>query len=327
MSASSSSALPQPIVAPASPRFTPTQFACALLLVAAALVPMFGQAYLTRMVTQFFIYAIVAVSLDLIVGYGGLVSFGHAAFFGMGAYAAAFLGLSGVHDLGLVLPGALAAGALLAAVIGAFALRTTGAYFIMITLAFAQMLYYASVVLTRFGGDDGVRVPRNKLLGLALGDSRLFCYFALGVLLVVLYLTARVVRSQFGRTIRAIKDNDDRVRSLGYDSTYYQLVAFSLAGGLAAMAGALQANLSEFASPSTFHWVLSGDFLVMVILGGVGSLAGPIIGAAVFLLLQGVFSAYTPFWMLWMAPILLAVVLLSKGGLRELLDRLGARRG
>jgi branched-chain amino acid transport system permease protein len=298
----------------------------ALIIVLAAVVPFLGQPYLTRLVTQFLIYAIAAVSLDLLVGYGGMVSFGHAAFFGIGSYAAAFVVLGSPHDLTISLLAALAAGALLALVIGSLSLRTGGSYFIMITLAFAQMIYYGSVVLGKFGGDDGVRVPRSHLLGFALSNSKSFSCVVLVLFLLVLYLCSRLVRSQFGRTLAGIKDNDSRVRSFGYNSYHYKLVAFCIAGAIAALAGALQAQLNEYASPSTFHWTLSGDFLVMVILGGVGSLAGPIIGAFVFVFLQSAISAYTPFWMLWMAPVLLAVVLFSSGGIGQLLDRLGGKR-
>ncbi len=303
-----------------------TQKVCAVLLIACAIIPFLGQPYLTRLATQFLIYAMVAISLDLLIGYGGMVSFGHAAFFGLGSYAAAFIGLSGSHDLLLALIGAFVAGAALSLVVGALSLRTSGSYFIMITLAFAQMLFYASVVLAKFGGDEGVRVPRNTLFGLALRDSRVFFAIVFVIFLIVFYLIARLVRSQFGRTIRAIKDNDVRVRSLGYNSYVYQLTAFCIAGGVAGLAGALQANLNEYASPSSFHWILSGDFLVMVILGGVGSLAGPVVGTALFLGLQALFSAYTPFWMLWMAPILLVIVLFSSGGVRQLLNKLGIRQ-
>lgn len=299
----------------------------AAVLVIAACTPLLGEAYLTRLATTFLIYAIVALSLDFLVGYGGMVSFGHAAFFGLGTYAAAFLGLNGINDLTMVLALSFLIAATGALVIGAFSLRTRGAYFIMITLAFAQMLYYASVAVTKFGGDDGIRVPRNHLFGFALSTPASFFYVVFGVFLLIFVLLHRVVLSRFGRTILAIKDNEGRVASAGYNPFVYQLTAFCLAGGIAGMAGALQANLNEYASSDTFHWVLSGDFLVMIILGGVGTLAGPVLGTALFLLLQNIISAYTPFWMIVMAPLILAIVLSSSGGIYALLARLprGAR--
>lgn len=293
----------------------------ACVLVAAALVPLAGQAYLTRLVTLFLIYAIVSVSLDLLVGYGGMISFGHAAFFGLGSYTTALLGLEGFRDFLVTLPVSGAIGALGALAVGAFSLKTRGAYFIMITLAFAQMLYYASIAATRFGGDDGVRVPRNMLAGIAMRDPATFLYLVLVILLLVLFFCRRLVASRFGRTLLAIKDNDRRVASSGYNPYLYRLTAFTIAGGLAGVAGGLQANLNEYASPAAFHWILSGDFLVMIILGGVGNLAGAVIGSAIFVVLQNLISAYTPYWMLVMAPLILAVVYFSSNGVIGLVYR------
>ncbi len=297
-----------------------------LLLAATALSPLLNQPYLTRLATTFLIYAIVVVSLDLLVGFGGMVSFGHAAFFGIGAYATAFMGLQGVIEFTIAIPVAIIAGGVGALVVGAFSLRTSGAYFIMITLAFAQMLYYGSIAATKLGGDDGVRVARNLLFGrTALADPIVYFYTVFALFLLVFFGVRRLVASRFGRTLRAIKDNEPRVVSVGYNPYLYKLAAFTIAGALAGLAGGLDANLNQYAAPSALHWVQSGDLLIMVILGGVGTLSGPVMGAALFLFLKETISGYTSLWMLIMGPLLLIIVSFSRGGVRELLSRLGER--
>ena len=294
----------------------------ALLIVMAAL-PFLGQDYLTRLATQVLIFGLAALSLDLLVGYGGMISFGHAAFYGIGAYTTAILSSQGIQSGFLALPIATLAGGLGALVIGAISLRTSGAYFIMITLAFAQMLYYGSVVLIKFGGDEGIRVPRSTFLGLInVSDPMTFFYLVLVIFLGIFLLCRRIVASRFGRALRAIKDNERRMVSLGYNAYAYKLAAFSLAGAIAGLGGALHANLNEYASPAAFHWVLSGDFLVMIILGGIGTLSGALIGTAAFVLLQNVLSSYTNYWALVLGPILLGIVLFSNGGILALIRRI-----
>jgi branched-chain amino acid transport system permease protein len=300
-----------------------------LIAVAAAVlcVPLLGDAYYTRTATRVLVLGIIAASLNLLVGFGGMVSFGHAAFVGLGAYTTAILAYHGVTTGFLAWPAALAVSALGALVIGAIALRTSGVYFIMITLAFAQMLYYTSVGLERYGGDDGVRMAaRSSFAGLLpLDRASVYFYLVAATVALVLFLIARLVRSRFGRVLRGIKDNERRMQSLGYNTYLYKLTAFVVAGVIAGLGGVLNANLVQLVSPSMLHWIVSGDLLVMVILGGVGTFWGPLIGAAAFILLEEVLASYTKHWMIVLGPLLLVVVLFQRGGIHALLFRQRAR--
>jgi branched-chain amino acid transport system permease protein len=297
--------------------------AVGLFLLAIAVVPLIGNSYQTRLAALALVYGIGAIGLNLLVGYGGMISFGHAAFFGIGAYTVAILGLSGLTSTVVTLPCAMAAGVIGALLIGALSLRMTGAYFIMITLAFAQMLFYGSVAITKFGGDEGITTPRGDLLGFDLHNGTTFFYLVFTITLATLYLSRRIVASRFGRVLRAINDNERRAVSVGYNTYAYKLIAFAIAGGMAGLGGALMANLNEYAAPSLFHWILSGEFLVMVILGGLGTLIGPLLGAILFVLLQTILSAYTTYWMLILGPIMLLIVMFSSGGVVLLLKRAG----
>lgn len=285
--------------------------------VAVACIPLLGEPFYTRLATRIMIYGMCALSLDLILGYGGMVSFGHAAFLGVGAYAVAILSAHGVESAWLAWPAAVALAAVAALVIGLFSLRTAGVYFIMITLAFAQMLYYFFAGLQDYGGDDGMALwARNRVDGLpALEDNTVFFYLVLGLLALVTFLAARLVGSRFGRVIRGIRENERRMRSLGFATFRYKLVCFVIAGAVAGLAGALAANLSKYVSPSLMHWTRSGDILVMVILGGMGTLVGPLAGAAAFLLAEEILSGYTEHWMIVLGPLLILVVLFAKGGI------------
>ncbi|MGH7091033.1 MAG: branched-chain amino acid ABC transporter permease [Stellaceae bacterium] len=292
----------------------------ALLLLALALMPALGQPYLTRFATEILIFGIVAISLDLIVGYGGMVSFGHAAFFGVGAYAAGVLGFYGIHSSLLAVPAAILVSALAALLIGGISLRTSGVYFIMITLAFAQMIYYLATALVIYGGNDGLKMQRNRFADLPVGEPHVFFYLVLVVFLAVFFGARRMVESRFGRVLRGIRDNEPRMQSLGYDTYRYRLAAFTIAGATAGLGGLLDANLNRYVSPDLLHWGMSGDLLVMLVLGGAGTLTGPVIGAAVFLFLEEILSAYTKHWMLVLGPVLLVVVIFSSGGLYALLQ-------
>jgi len=268
--------------------------------------------------SRILIYALAAVSLDLILGYGGMVSFGHAAFFGAGAYVVgifAFHGIEGsaVISWPFVIMGtdnaliswavAAAASAGLAFVIGAISLRTSGVYFIMITLAFAQMMYFFFTSLELYGGDDGLSLfTRNRLGHLDLSNDAAFYYTCLGLLIGFLLFTRRLVNSRFGMVIRGCKENERRMGALGFPTYRYKLICFVIAGAGAGLAGALMANQTEFVSPSLLHWTVSGDILVMVVLGGVGTIVGPVFGAIVLLLLEEFISRYTEHWMLFLGP-------------------------
>lgn len=281
--------------------------------------------------SRILIYALAAVSLDLILGYGGMVSFGHAAFFGAGAYVVGILAFHGIEGSAViswpfVIMGtdnaliswvvAAVASAGLAFVIGAISLRTSGVYFIMITLAFAQMMYFFFTSLEFYGGDDGLSLfTRSRLGHLDLSNDASFYYTCLGLLIGFLLFSRRLVNSRFGMVIRGCKENERRMGALGFPTYRYKLVCFVIAGAGAGLAGALMANQTEFVSPSLLHWTVSGDILVMVILGGVGTLVGPVFGATVFLLLEEFLSRYTEHWMLFLGPILIFVVLFARRGL------------
>ena len=275
------------------------------------------QPFYVDLFRRMMIFAIAAVSLDLILGYGGMVSFGHAAYLGIGAYAVgipAFYGIeSGVFQFGL----AIVASALVALVIGAISLRTSGVYFIMITLAFAQMLYYLGISLETYGGDNGMRLAARSRFGgpIDLAQPATFYYLVLAILVLLVVLGDRLVASRFGMVIRAARSNEPRARAIGFSPFPYKLTAFVIAGGAGGLAGALLANQTEYLTPDFMHWTRSGEIMFMVILGGMGTLVGPVIGAVAFLLLEDVLSALTVHWQIVLGPILILVVLFAKRGL------------
>ena len=284
-------------------------------------IPLLGDVFYTRLGTRILIYAIMALSLDLVLGYAGMVSLGHAAFFGIGAYAVAILGRYGIHSAFVVWPLAVAGCMVLALPIGAVSLRTSGTYFIMITLAFGQMLYYLFVSLKGYGGSDGMALTsRNTVAGIVnLGQHTVLYYVVLAFLLLTLLAAFRLVRSPFGMVISGSRDNELRMRSLGFPTFRYKLVCFVLAAGLAGLAGALVANHSNYTSPALLHWTRSAEVLVMVILGGMGTLIGPVLGAMALLLAEEVLSSYTQHWMVILGPVLIGLVLWGRNGIHGLL--------
>jgi branched-chain amino acid transport system permease protein len=291
--------------------------------VAAAL----SQPFYLDLFRRVMILAIAAVSLDIILGYGGLVSLGHAAYLGIGAYAVGIPALHGLHSAWLQWPLAMVLSGLAALAIGAVSLRTSGVYFIMITLAFAQMLYYVGISIEPWGGDDGMRLARQSQLGgpLDLGDPHVFYYVVLTVLAALLLGGERIVHARFGTVIRAVKSNEARLQAIGVPTFRYKLAAFVLAGAVGGLAGALLANQTQYLTPSFMHWTRSGEIIVMVILGGMGTLGGPVLGAAAYLLLEHVLSAWTVHWQVILGPLLVLVVLQARGGLWSLLPGAGGR--
>jgi len=295
----------------------------AVLLVIAAAVPALGSTYDTRFATQIAIYGMAALSVDLLLGYGGLITFGQAALFGVGAYAAGMLTTAGITDALIVWPAAVLIAMAFALVIGALALRTSGFQFIMVTLAFAQMVYYGGQSLRSYGGDNGFTVARNTLAGAAvLGNHVVFYYVVLALLVAVTVLAGRVVNSEFGLVLRGGRDNERRLAAIGFPPYRYKLVAFTIAGGIAGLAGALMANHASFVSPALMSWQMSGELLAMVILGSAGTLIGPVFGAAIYLVFAQMLSDYTEHWMLFFGPLLVLRVLLVKDGLWGSLVRL-----
>ncbi|TWI89457.1 amino acid/amide ABC transporter membrane protein 2 (HAAT family) [Roseibium hamelinense] len=299
----------------------------AALFVVLALVPLYAGVFDDRFVllfaTRILIFAIVAVSLDFILGYGEMVSFGHAAYIGLGAYAVGILAEHDVWAAWISFPLAMAVCALFALVTGAISLRTRGVYFIMITLAFGQMAYYTTTSLSAYGGDDGLTMwGRSELFGTGLfnGDTS-FYYIVFGVLLASYLILKVMTRSRFGRVLEGAKQNEARMEAIGIDPYRYRLTAFVLAGTIAGLAGALMANQAEFVSPAYMSWHRSGELIVMVILGGMGHLHGAILGAIAYMVLEETLSGYTEHWRLIFGPLLILIVLYGKGGL------LGAIRG
>ncbi|MCC7116537.1 MAG: branched-chain amino acid ABC transporter permease [Burkholderiales bacterium] len=277
-----------------------------------------GQEFYVGFASRVLILALFASSLNLIVGLGGMVSLGHAALFGAGAYvvgiASAEIG-PGTSAL-LTWPLAMGAGALLALFIGAISLRTHGVYFIMITLAFAQMVYYVFVSLKAWGGDDGLSLPRRSSLpGVSLADDVTFYLVVLALCAAVVHALARLSRSRFGVVLVGIRDNEARMASLGYATFRYRLVAFVISGALAGLAGALMANQNNFVSPNMMHWEQSGVALVMVILGGLASPWGGLAGAGAFLILEEALQALTRHWQIPLGVILLLVVFFAPRGI------------
>lgn len=294
-----------------------------LLLALPPVVLAIGQPFYLDLVRRIMILAIAAISLNLILGYGGLVSFGHAAYLGIGAYAVGILGFYGIANGWVHCAVAIAASALVAAAIGAVSIRTSGIYFIMITLAFSQMLYYLGISLQEYGGDDGMRLKaRSRFEGLIdLGDPVAFYYLALGLMLAAVYLVYRIVNSRFGMVLRAAKSNEARSRAIGFSPYPYRLAAFVIAGAMCGLAGALYANHTNYITPGLMSWQQSGDIMFMVILGGMASTAGPVLGSFALLLVEELLKGWTwprfvgEHWQLFLGPLLILSVIFFRRGL------------
>ncbi len=297
----------------------------AFLLALPLYTAMTGNSFLLTLFTRILILAMAATSLNLIMGFGGMVSFGHAAYLGVGGYVVGILAYEGVSSGFLQWPLAIAVSALFALVIGALSLRTRGVYFIMITLAFAQMIYYVGVSLNRYGADDGLTIQRRSQFAglLDLSNRTVFYYVCLALLFGTIYLVWRLINSRFGLVIQGARSNDRRMRSIGFPAFRYRLVCFVIAGAMCGLAGVLLANFTNFISPAMMHWTRSGDLIVMVVLGGMGSVFGPAIGAIALLLLEESLSRFTEYWQIILGPLLLAVVLFARGGIDGVLARIG----
>ncbi|MEJ2121687.1 MAG: branched-chain amino acid ABC transporter permease [Alphaproteobacteria bacterium] len=330
--------------------------ACLIILV---LLPASGSVYLTSLTAKIMIFAIAAASLDLIMGYGGMVSFGHAAFLGVGGYAVGVLSHYGVNDgylqFAVAIGGSALVGLLIGALslrtgglcllIGALSLRTGGLYFIMITFAFSQMIYYLIISLEPYGGDDGMNTDRSNfgfftlnqnLMGPADGsrDMQLIYYMTLGVLIISVWILRHFVNSRFGMVLRGTQSNEPRMQSIGFSTFRYRLVGFVISGAICGVGGALWANHQEFVTPEYMHWFRSGEIMVMVIAGGMGTIYGPVIGAFAILIIEelikqisinvvidlGLFELPIHYngqenWEFLFGPLLVMLVLFGKGGL------------
>jgi branched-chain amino acid transport system permease protein len=310
-----------------------------VLLAFLALVPVYaaltGSTYALTLFTRVLILAMAAVSLNLIMGYGGMVSFGHAAYLGIGGYAVGILWKEGIWSGFVQWPVAIAVSALFALAIGALSLRTRGVYFIMITLAFAQMVYYVAIGLDRYGGDDGMTIRQRSTFAnlLEINNNTLFYYLCFTLLLGSVYLVSRIVNSRFGLVIQGARSNERRMRAVGFPTFRYKLFCFVIAGAICGLAGALLANHTNFISPATMFWTRSGDLMVMVVLGGLATPFGALIGTVTYLLLEEVLSRLAEYPVLHIAeyhglflgPALLFVAIYLRGGIEGLLG--GRRNG
>jgi len=299
-------------------------------LVLLALFPLLAEKFYLQLVTRIMVLSIFTLSLDLLVGYTGMVSLGHAAYFGIAAYVLALVAPADVGaNVWLTLPVALLASALAALVIGSLVVRTAGVYFIMVTLAFAQMIYYFFHDTRVAGGSDGIYVnvrPQTFIPGIDLGDDLHFYYVALMLMVGVFALLATLLRSPFGRALQGIKANERRMRALGFATLRYKLAAFVIAGTLAGLAGYLAAAREGYVNPEMLAWHQSGTVLMMLILGGMGTLVGAVLGTFAYVLLQEVFSDITRHWQLLMGTFIIVAVLVFPQGLAGLAQQWRRRR-
>jgi branched-chain amino acid transport system permease protein len=302
-----------------------------LVLLLLALVPLvaaaLAQPFYVTLFTRILVFAIAAVGLNLVLGFGGLVSFGHAMYMGLGAYAVGIASHHGINNGFAHLGLALVAGTLLASAVGFICLRTSGMAFIMITLAFAQMLFFLAVSLKEYGGDDGLPVAARSHFGLFdLGDARVLYYVCFFCLLALLLCFHRLLNARFGMVLRGCKSNERRMKALGFATLRYKLAAYVMSALVCVLAGVLLANLTRFVSPSYMAWTVSGELIVMIVLGGMSTLFGPVVGAAALLLLEEVLSSLkfgvpwldtlvNQHWLALIGLFIVAVVLVLKQGL------------
>ncbi|ACB33064.1 inner-membrane translocator [Leptothrix cholodnii SP-6] len=299
-----------------------------LLFIGLATVPFIASALEQPFWTSFFarivIYAIAATALNLALGYGGLVSFGHALFLGLGSYAVALPAFHGIESGWVHLALCLVVCSVGALVIGAISLRTSGMAFIMITLAFAQMGYFLLVSLKQYGGDDGLAVSTTSAFGsVNLGSSHVLYAAAWAVLAMVTWWMARLRSAPFGMALRGARQNARRINAIGLQAQKLQLVAFIISGAISGVAGLLLANLNAYASPSSMAWTVSGELIVMVVLGGIGTVFGPLVGALLFLGLEEVLKGLTEHWMAIFGPLIVLMALVGRRGAVGLLESLG----
>jgi branched-chain amino acid transport system permease protein len=290
------------------------------LLALLAAVPVLGDSFYTGLASRIMIYGLAALGLDVVVGFGGMISFGHAAYFGLGAYTVAVLARTGVNEALISWPAAILTAAIAGAAIGGLSLRTRGASFIMITLAFAQMIFFIVSGLPVLGSSDGLGLAhRNTLAGFSLGNANSMHYVVLLLLAGMTLWTAFLAQTPFGRVVDGIRQNEKRMRALGYHPLGYQIVCFIYGSAVAGLAGALAANQMLFVSPDNLHWITSGTFLVIIILGGLRARYGALLGAAALILLEEFLAELTVHWMLILGPLLIAIILLGGNGIAGLL--------
>jgi branched-chain amino acid transport system permease protein len=306
---------------------SPRTLAVALFLGALALLPLAAglleQSFYITLAARILIFGLAASSLNLVLGYGGMVSFGHALYVGLGAYVVGILSYHGVGNGWVHLAVTVALCGVVAFLTGLVCLRTSGMAFIMITLAFAQMFFFLGVSLKQYGGDDGLQIDARSDFGplLSIESNTGLYYLAFALLLLTLYLSWRLVHARFGRVVRGAKSNATRMRVLGFPVVRYQVAAYAVSGAVCGIAGLLLANLTKFVSPAYMFWTVSGDLIVMVMLGGIATILGPLVGATVFVILETVLAAYTQHWMLVLGPLIVLIALLARRGLYGFIPR------
>lgn len=294
-----------------------TRWSLPVLFVLLAALPFVAQALNEPFYVTFFarvlIYALAACALNIVLGFAGLVSFGHALFIGLGCYAVAILTHYGISNGWIQLAVCIAVCIVVAVLVGSICLRTSGIGFIMITLAFSQMFYFLMVSLTPFGGDEGLNIYESSNFGLfELSGSTEVYWATWGLLLALTLFLNRLRTSPFGMVLQATHINPRRVNAFGYSVFRVQLSAYVLSGVITGLAGFLLANLTAFAVPNYIAWHLSGELIVMIVIGGIGLVTGPIFGAIVFLLLEELLKGWTTHWMLYMGPIIVVIALAGR---------------
>ncbi len=287
---------------------------CALMPVIATAI---DEPFYIDMFARMMIWAIAATSLNLILGYGGMLSFGHAVYLGVGAYSVGILAYHDINNGYIQLVVAMGASALIATIFGAISLRTRGVYFIMITMALAQMVYYLSISAEQYGSDDGLVIYGRSAFGgwLDLDHPMQRYYLIFAVLVLCILFVWRVVNSRFGMVVRGAQSNETRMSAIGYAVFGYRLVCFVIAGTICGLAGFLSANVEKFVSPDMIHWKASGELIFMVVIGGMGSLLGPLAGAMIFAVLSEFLSRITEHWHIIFGPLLVLIVLFARKGI------------
>ena len=300
-----------------------------LCLIMPWIAPAIGQDFFTEVFIRTMIFAIAAISLNLIMGFGGMISFGHAVYIGIGGYTVGIFSFHGIDNGWIQWPTALLLCGLFSLIFGAISLRTRGVYFIMITLAFAQMMYFLSLSVEKYGSDDGLNIDNQSQFGIPffdLSDTLTIYYTSFVCMMLCVYVTYKFVNSRFGMVIRGSMSNDERMRSIGYPTYGYKLTAFVIAGMMAGLSGILSANFEAFMSPDNLFWTASGDLIFMVVLGGMGTIFGPVGGTILFLVISEVLSNITASWHLIFGPLLIIVVLYMRGGMEGFFINLGRSR-
>jgi branched-chain amino acid transport system permease protein len=278
---------------------------------------MIDEPFYIDLMARVMIFSIAAMSLDFILGYGAMISFGHALYLGLGTYAVGIMAHYELTNGWMQLLVCISGTAFIAFILGLISLRTSGIYFIMITFALAQMFYFLGISLEAFGGDDGLPIDtRSEFFSFFdLNETWNMYYLILGTLVVTALVLWKFINSRFGMVVRGSHSNDARMQAIGFPTFKYRLAAFVIAGVVCGLAGFLLGNLTEFLTPEYMHWFRSGELMIMVMVGGMGTLFGPLFGAFAYLMMEDFLANFTEYWQFYFGPILILLVLFAKRGL------------